>query len=455
MPEQPARRRKGGFARSPESLLVASFAGLIAVGTALLALPAAHRTPIGLLDAFFTATSAVCVTGLTVVDTGTAFSPFGQAIILLLIQVGGIGIMTFAALAFSILGRRLSLRAQAALASSMLQRDVASEFRHLLRRILRFVFLAEAAGAVLLFLAMLPEKGVGHAACSAVFHSVSAFCNAGFSLYRDSLMGFRDNLPVLFATMALIILGGLGYPVVMNLWEKAASRLRGNLAPVRLDLNSKVVLATSAGLIVLGCLALFAIGLPADGAGPGGHLMNALFQSVTARTAGFNTVDTGALPLPSLLLLCLLMFVGGSPGSCAGGVKTTTMAMWLSKLWSLLNGGKWPRLLGRHIPGDITRRASLIIGLAVLWNLLGLFVLLLVESRRSGVGLMDVLFEQISAFGTVGLSTGLTQRLSVAGKLWLAATMFVGRLGPLTLAVLAFPRRNSDIRYPEGRLTIG
>jgi len=443
-------------ARSPESLLVAGFGGLIAVGTVLLSLPWSHRGSVGVLDALFTATSAVCVTGLVVVDTGTDYTAFGQLVILLLIQVGGIGIMSFAALTFQLLGRRLPLNAQAALSNGLLQREEANESRGIFRQILKFALIAEVAGAGLLFVGMFPSRGVAHAAYSAVFHSISAFCNAGFSLYSDSLIGWRENPVVSSTVMALIILGGIGHPVVVDLWQKLwTARKREDARPDRLELNSAVALSTSGALILAGCVLLMLLGLASgDGFSPT-RLWNALFTSVTARTAGFNTVDIGALPLSSLMLIVLLMFIGGSPGSCAGGIKTTTFVLWLAKLWSLLRGGKWPRLFGRHIPGEITRRASMIIGLAVVWNLLGLLLLLATECRSPGVGMHDVLFEQISAFGTVGLSTGLTPKLSTVGKLWIIVTMFAGRLGPLTLAGCVFKRKAPGIRYPEGRIMIG
>jgi trk system potassium uptake protein TrkH len=457
MGESPqARIRRRIAALSPEGLLVSGFASLIVVGTGLLLLPWSHRGDVGVLDALFTSTSAVCVTGLVVVDTGTAYTTAGQIVILLLIQAGGVGVMSFAAMAFRLLGRRLSLRAEAALGSAMLQREVAGEFGRLLRRVLRFVLLAEAAGAVLLYFGLRPVTGAAHAAYSAVFHAVSAFCNAGFSLYADSLAGLRDRPVVVATVMALIVLGGIGHPVVVDLWETlSAPGRRDGRAPRRLALNSKVALATSGVLVLAGFLLLVILGL-----GPGAPsrlegVGDALFQSVTSRTAGFNTVDVGRLPLASLMAIAMLMFVGGSPGSCAGGIKTTTFALWLARLRSLLRGNKQPRILGRHIPGDVTRRASMIIGLAVLWNLAGLLLLLTTEGGTAGVGMHDILFEQVSAFGTVGLSTGLTPRLTAAGKLWIAATMFVGRLGPLTIAVSAFARRTPAIRCPEGRIMIG
>lgn len=456
MREGLTRVRDAIVSRSPEGLLVGSFGGLIALGTLLLFLPWSHNGNVGILDAMFTATSAVCVTGLIVVDTGTDYTAFGQFIILLLIQTGGIGVMSFAGLAFHLLGRRLSLRARAALSSSMLQREMASEFHGIFKRILRFVVIAETVGVVLLFVGMLPSKGVAHAAYSAVFHSISAFCNAGFSLYSDSLIALRRNPLVLSTVMLLIILGGIGHPVVVDVWQRFAPRKKDEEDRLRrLTLNSKVALWTSGILILAGFAVLLVLGLtPAENVWTEA-VFGALFQSVTSRTAGFNTVDIGQLPLAALFLIIMLMFIGGSPGSCAGGIKTTTFALWLAKLRSRLSGNKSPRLFDRHIPGEITRRVSIIMGLAVVWNLAGVLLLLATEGGHAGVGMHDVVFEQVSAFGTVGLSTGLTPKLSVLGQLWIIATMFVGRLGPLTLALWMFMRKAPGVQYPEGRIMIG
>jgi trk system potassium uptake protein TrkH len=456
MSERLARIRGVIADRSPHGFLVGGFAAAIGVGTILLWIPWSHREGVGFLDALFTATSAVCVTGLVVADTGTDYTVFGQIVILLLIQAGGIGVMSFAALASQLLGWRLSLKAQAALSDSVLQRNVASELKTIFRRILRFVLIAETAGAALLFVGMAPIKGTAHAACSAVFHSVSAFCNAGFSLYSDSLIGLRTNPFVIVTVMALIFLGGIGHPVIVDIWRKIETLgKRDARGPRRLTLSSKVALWTSGALIFGGLALLFIFGLtPAERSAPD-KILGALFQSVTARTAGFNTIDIGGLPPASLFLLTLLMFIGGSPGSCAGGIKTTTFALWLAKLWSLLKGEKWPRLFHRHIPGEIARRASMIIGLAAVWNIVGVLLLLATEQGTPGIYVHDVLFEQISAFGTVGLSTGVTPNLSIIGRLWIIATMFMGRLGPLTLAMLMFTRKAPGVRYPEGRIMIG
>jgi trk system potassium uptake protein TrkH len=456
MIDQVARIRDLIANQSPEGLLVGGFSALIALGTGLLVLPWAHHGQVGFLEALFTATSGVCVTGLIVVDTGGDYTVFGQLVILLLIQAGGIGIMSFAAIAYQLLGRRLNLRAQAALSSSMLQREAATEFRNISRRILHFVLLAESVGALLLFVGMLPAKGAADAAYSAVFHAVSAFCNAGFSLYSDSLTAFRGNGVVMTTIMTLIVLGGIGHPVVIDVWQRIRPRPGEEKGSLRkLALSSRVAIWTSGALIAAGFVLLLAFGLTAGETTWPDRVGGALFQSITARTAGFNTVEIGDIELAPLFLLVMLMFIGGSPGSCAGGIKTTTFALWVAKLTSRLRGGKAPLLFDRYIPGEITRRVSTIIGLSVAWNLLGILLLLATEGTRPGVGMQDVVFEQVSAFGTVGLSTGLTPDLGVIGRLWIIVTMFVGRLGPLTLALSMFSRRQTKIHYPEGRIMIG
>lgn len=450
------RFRDVAAGQSPEGLLVAGFGALIFLGAGLLLLPWAHHGQIGPLEALFTATSAVCVTGLIVVDTGGDFTVFGQLVILAMIQAGGIGVMSFAAVAYQLLRRRLNLRAQAALANAMLQREAAAEFRDIFRRILHFVLLAESLGALLLFVGMLPAKRAADAAYSAVFHAVSAFCNAGFSLYSDSLIGFRGNAVVMTTVMALIIMGGIGHPVAIDAWQRIRPRRGSNATSLRkLTLSSRVAIWTSGVLIAAGFALLLASGLTTNETTWTDRVVGALFQSITARTAGFNTVEIGDLGLAPQFLLVILMFIGGSPGSCAGGIKTTTFALWIAKLTSRLRGAKGPRLFGRYIPGEITRRVSTIIGLSMAWNLVGVLLLLATEGTRPEVGMQDVVFEQISAFGTVGLSTGLTPELSVVGRLWIIVTMFVGRLGPLTLALSMFTRRQARIQYPEGRIMIG
>ncbi len=451
-------------AQMPQALLVAGFAGLILVGALLLMLPWAHQAgEVGFVDALFTSTSAVCVTGLIVVDTPKAYTVFGQMVILTLIQMGGLGIMTFAALAYLMLGRRLSLASQAALHDSFFQRDLGVQFKQKFFQILRNTVIIEALGALAIFLTLLLWYGhpPAYALYSGVFHAVSAFCNAGFSIYSDNLMPLRDSAVVMAAVVLLIVLGGLGHMVLQEFWERFKNRVSrsprpsGDGLPLQVSTHSRVVLSVTAALIASGTLGLLVLGLTSHETTWGMKISSALFQSVTARTAGFNTVDVALMPVSSLLLLILLMFIGGSPGSCAGGIKTTTFAISLSDLRAKIRGERQVRLFSRRVPDDTLVRAAILVRLAVLWNLIGVFLLLVTETGRPGIGMHDIIFEQISAFGTVGLSTGLTFKLSAIGKLWITATMFMGRLGPLTLALWVLPVKHVHVGYPEGRVMIG
>ncbi|MBD3345342.1 MAG: ATPase [Chitinivibrionales bacterium] len=433
----------------PEALLISSFGTAITVGTLLLWLPICHRGSVGLLEAFFTATSAVCVTGLIVVDTGTVFSPLGQIIILALIQLGGIGVMTFAALTFQLLGKRLSIAGQAAMTESLVHDELKRGFRLYFTRILYLLGSIELIGAAVLFIGMLSEHSVLFAAYSAIFHSISAFCNAGFSLYSDSLIGFNHNPLIITTITALIIVGGIGHPVIFDFIRVAQSRKNnGKSFWSVLTIHTRIVLVMTLVLLSAGAILLLLTSLPEIGF----NLSASIFQSVTARTAGFNTVEIGLLPQSTLLVLVMLMFIGGSPGSCAGGVKTTTFALWITQLSGRLKGRLDVVIQDRHMPQPLVRRSLTIISLAFLLNAIGIFILSMTES---GASLRDILFEQVSAFGTVGLSTGLTSRLSALGRLWIIATMFIGRIGPLTAVILLLSKRPIDVRYPEGKVMIG
>ena len=452
-------RRLLPYAKMPQTLLIGGFAAVILAGTLLLLLPWSQtKGEAGFVDALFTSTSAVCVTGLTVVDTATVFTVFGQTVIVGLIQIGGLGIMTFAALAYLMLGRRLSLASQAALHDAFFQRDLGMEFKKKFFQILLITAIIELSGILFIFLALLwRQTPIWEALFSAFFHAISAFCNAGFSTYTDNLVGLRDS-PVIMATiMSLIVLGGLGHMVLFEVWHHSKNRvLQANSpGPHPISTHSRVVLRMTLLLLTIGWLGLIIMGMTKDETTWGMKISTALFQSVTARTAGFNTVDMGIMPLASLLLLTLLMFIGGSPGSCAGGVKTTALAISLAEFKAKLKGQDQVVIQERRVPKTILERTMVLIRLSVLWNLLGIFLLLCTETGQPGVGLHDVLFEQISAFGTVGLSTGLTLKLSTFGKLWITATMFVGRLGPLTIAMGMLPATPTHVKYPEGRIMIG
>lgn len=441
----------------PEGALAGTFGLLILAGTVFLALPVGHVDgKVGVLDAFFTATSAVCVTGLVVVDTGSDFTPFGQVVILILIQLGGLGIMTFAALAAQVIGGRLSFRSQAALSDTIYQREAAGALKRHVWRIVAMTFTFEFIGAFVLYAEFRDRPGAQPPLFSAVFHAVSAFCNAGFSLHSDSLTAYRSHGLIMLVIMALIVLGGLGHTVILEALSRAGRRLlRRQARSVNWSLNSRVALGASVALIVGGAALFLILGLEDEEGGWTSRVGSAVFQSVTARTAGFNTVDIGRLPMASLLILVGLMLVGGSPGSCAGGVKTTSLAVWFAYFRSRLTAAKDVAIFGRRLSNDLVARAAVIGGLAISWNVAGCVILAVTESSRGGASFASLWFEQASAFGTVGLSTGMTANLSVVGKLWIIATMFVGRLGPLTAAFLVLPLRPASIRYPEERLMIG
>ncbi len=445
--------------RLPQVIPVVGFLVVILVGSLLLWLPWSHQAhAVGYLNALFTSTSAVCVTGLTTVSTASDYSVAGQVVILILIQIGGLGVMTYAAMAVTLFRRRMSLRARAALHDSLFQNDAARDFKRRFWQIVSVTLALEMIGTLILFLAMLPSTGSGSAAWSAVFHSISAFCNAGFSILPNNLADIRGNHLFMTVIALLIVVGGLGFTVLHEVFVDMIRMLRkrDRLRPKRFSLHTSLVLRMSVLLIVGGAGLTLLFGLTAGESTWGERISAALFQSVSARTAGFNSVDVGALPLASLLAIIGLMFVGGSPASCAGGIKTSTLAVLMARLRSYFSGRENPHLMGRMLSRDVVRSAELLLALATIWNLAGLLVLAQTEAGRTDIGFQNLFFEQISAFGTVGLSTSTTTAgLSTAGKLWIIATMYVGRLGPLALASLALYRRPTRVGLPEGKVMIG
>ncbi|MBX3396372.1 MAG: ATPase [Phycisphaerae bacterium] len=451
------------FQRS-ERMLAFTFAVLILGGTLLLWMPISHGKPVSqsrpglsLIDALFTATSAVCVTGLTVVNTDSDFSRFGQVVILSLIQLGGLGIMTFAALGAQLLGGKMSFRSQSMVADSFFQRNAATTLRRDLKRIVVATLIIEAIGAAVIYLDLLSEPGEAAPAFSAIFHSISAYCNAGFSIYPDSLVQQRVASPAfIYMIMLLIVLGGLGHAVVLETTKRVWNQIRRQpMKPIMWTLNTRIVLYMSAGLILVGTVLLLPLGIYEQSVSWFDAITNAAFQSITCRTAGFNTVDIGALPRTALMVMMVFMFIGGSPASCAGGVKTTSVATWYSQLRAWLRGNTDVTLLGRRLPPSVVARAAMIIGLGVIWCATGTMILTLTESFEQEKDSLDLMFEQVSAFGTVGLSTGVTPHLSSAGKLWITISMFVGRLGPLTAAMVISQRAVTSARYPEEQILVG
>lgn len=445
----------------PAQLLVLSFAAAIGLGTLLLMLPAAAAgARLGFVDALFTATSATCVTGLVVVDTGTGLSRFGQGVVLALIQLGGLGIMTYSSVFLLALGRRISFRGQALLEDT-LGRGERTPVRRLVGHVMLFTLAIEGAGALLLAAAFARTLPPGEALYHGVFHAVSAFCNAGFSLNPDSLMGYRADAPVNITVMGLVVLGGLGFLVLDDAKDAWAHWRAGRV--VRLRLHSKVVLSGTAALTLAGAggIWLFERVNALAGLPWGETALACLFQSVTPRTAGFNTLDYAALSDKTLFLTILLMFVGASPGSCGGGIKITTAALLGALFRARLLGRRRVSLFRRTVPDATVARAVTIAVASFAFATAAIFLLLAAElgpvpHGASGGAFLEYFFEVVSAFGTVGLSTGTTPTLSTAGRLLVTAAMFAGRLGPLTLAVALGMRGERDrLWYAEENLMVG
>jgi trk system potassium uptake protein TrkH len=440
----------------PEGFLIATFAGLILTVAVLLSLPIAHAgARVSPLNALFTSTSAACVTGLIVVDTARDYSRFGQTVILVLIQFGGLGIMTFTALALQVMGRRLSFRSQVALHDVFYQRSAAQTFRRNLRWIIGITLMFESLGAAAIAWSLREGQTWSDAAYLGIFHSISAFCNAGFSVFSENLMDPSANVVLVVTVAVLIVLGGLRYTVILEALNRFWAAMRGWERPATWSLHSRVVVRTSALLIVGGGVMLLLGGLDETGQTWYARAGQALFQSITARTAGFNTINIGALPLASLLILIGLMYVGGSPGSCAGGVKTTSLAVWVARLRARLRHEEDVTLGDRRVSVDLVRRTGLLVGVATTFNLMGVLLLSATEPIGERWHLEHLVFEQISAFATVGLSTGITPHLTAAGKLWIIFSMFVGRLGPLTIAMMVIEHKPAAVRLPEERIMIG
>lgn len=441
-----------GFYRNPARLIVVSFAALVLIGTVLLTFPAAAAgpRPIAPLDALFTATSATCVTGLIVLDTPSAFSPFGHGVILALIQVGGLGIMVLSTFGALLLGGTLGLRGERALTAVLDLQAVSTAYR-LTRFIVLSTLAVEAVGAAGLTLCFLAAGlDPGAAIWRGVFHAISAFCNAGFALQTDSVVMFQSNPAALLLVAALIVLGGLGFAVLAAIWW----RMR-RPDPGPMSVQVKTVLGASAVLIVLGTVAYAAVEWQRSLAdlSVADRLLNALFQSITLRTAGFNSVSFEQLAPATVLGMIAWMFIGAAPGSTGGGVKVTTVVVLLAAIRSIVRGGGPVHLFDREVPNDIVLRSLAITVIAAVLVGAGLFLLLLFEP----LPLDDLAFEVVSAFGTVGLTIGATERLGPVGKLIIIAVMFVGRTGPLTLALLlgTGAARSPAVRHPQSRLMVG
>jgi potassium uptake TrkH family protein len=453
---------------NPAQLFVLSFLIIIIFGSFLLMLPMATVTNISLIDALFTSTSAVCVTGLIVVDTGSFFTEFGQIIIAILIQVGGLGIMTFASY-FSYFFRGGSSYENQLALRDITNAEKISEVFSVLKKIILITFLIEGIGAVLIYntLDSSAIPSLYERVFFSAFHAISGFCNAGFSTLPNSFYesAFQFNYPLHLIIAFLIIIGGLGFPIVFNLFKylksffltalrfifrkkylKTTSRL--------INVNTRIVLITSLLLTVFGTIAFFILEYYNTLADHSyfGKVVTAFFGSVTTRTAGFNTVDTGALNLHTILIVMFLMWVGASPASTGGGIKTSTLAVAILNTLSIVKGRNRLELFNREIPRSSVERAYAIIVLSIFVITISV---VLISFFDSNIGLLNITFECISAYSTVGLSRGITSDLSITSKLVLIFTMFIGRVSMLTLLIALYKRVSSGIyRLPTENILI-
>ena len=436
---------------SPVKTIILFFIALILLGTLLLSLPFAKQdgAPFSPLTCLFTATSAVCVTGLSVVNIGTYFSFFGQLVILFLLQIGGLGYMLVSTGLGLLLGK-LALKDRKIMQELF---DISSfnELFKLLKRAVLIVLGMEFAGAVILTAGFMKEFPLAQSIYYGIFHAVSAFCNAGFSPFANSLENFTENAVILYTVVALVVLGGLGFFVLIDVIDK----FRGK--NVRLTFHSKVILWMTAGLILFGVVT-FCFGQFMQFAKEQNSLSyivnNSLFQAISSRTAGFNSLSMANVTTFTAFAIIMLMFVGGGPGSTAGGIKITTLALVFVFIRSVLKGNGSYVLAKKNIDVDLVRKALLVFILMTIFMTFFVLLMLYVEPDKDT---LKVIFEAVSGFCTVGLSLGITSQLSVAGKIFLIIAMFVGRIGAITILVYLLNRKpvQNNIKYPDGKILIG
>ncbi|MBO8164439.1 MAG: Trk family potassium uptake protein [Brevibacillus sp.] len=445
-------REKIGFTFNPPQVLVIGFAVIIVIGAVLLRLPIATQDGQGLawLDAFFTATSATCVTGLVVVDTGTTFSLFGQLVILSLIQVGGLGFMTFATLYALVIGKRVSLKERLLLQESLNQVSIEGVVR-LVKLLIVFTAIIELAGGLLLAVRFSYDMPLAQAIYYGLFHSISNFNNAGFDLMGEfrSFTAYVDDPLINIVLYLLIVSGGLGFIVMAELYDYRFRR--------RLSMHTKVVLTTTASLLALGTVVIFLLEYhnpkTLQPLSMSGKLLASLYQSVTPRTAGSNTLNIADMHHSTIFFIMFLMFIGASPGSTGGGIKTTTFATLMGAVWSQVKGREDVVFFRQRIMPHMVAKSLTVIVSSLFLLAVTTMVLTITEGQKD---FLMILFEATSATSTVGLSLGLTPELTPWGRMMLIVTMFAGRVGPLTIAfALAQRKRKEYFRYPQGKIMIG
>lgn len=438
-------------------IMVLGFASIIFIGAFLLNLPISSKSgeSIGFLNALFTATSAVCVTGLVVVDTATYWNSFGQFVIITLIQIGGLGFMAITTMFAIIIRKRINLKERLLIQESLNQGDLSGLVK-LTRYILITTFTIEGIGALLLSTVFIPQFGVTKGIWYSIFHAISAFCNAGFDLMGNvsgefsSITYYSENILFIGTISLLIILGGLGFPVILDIIKSRKFN--------KLNIHSKVVIISSISLIFIGTVFILFL----EYTNPNtlgelnvkGTLLGSIFQSITARTAGFNSIDLTLMRESTLFLMIMLMFVGASPASTGGGIKTTTIATLILSVRALILEKEDVEIYDRRLANGVVRKSLGIFMIGVCVVVLGTFIISITEPQFT---LLESGFEVVSAFATVGLSIGGSPTLSVPGKIFIILFMFMGRVGSLTIfmALMSRVKKKSLIRYPEGRIIVG
>lgn len=446
-------RKINDIKKNPYLVFFFGFAIVIFIGAILLSFPFASQNgqSVGFINALFTATSATCVTGLVVVNTATHWTVYGKVIIIILIQIGGLGVMTMTAMISFFLGKRISLKTRILIMEERNADELQGVVR-LTKNILFFTFGVELVGALLFSLVFIKDYGVAKGIGYSIFHAISSFCNAGFDLIGNSMINYVDNPIITLAVCGLVVIGGIGYFVFWDIYASKNFHM--------LTLHSKLVLIITAVLLVGGTLAMYA--LEHNNPGTMGNLdmsgkINAsIFQAVNPRTAGYNSVPLENLRMATVVITVLLMFIGGSPASTAGGIKTTTLAVLIVSFYNMLRGKRDFEIFERRILPDTTLKAAAILMISLMLIIV-VSIILAITEEATGYDYLDILYETVSAFATVGLTRGLTPFLSNGGKFILSLLMFIGRVGPMTVAY-AFLMQNKNIgnyMYPEGKIIIG
>ncbi|MCY6958711.1 TrkH family potassium uptake protein [Clostridium sp. ZC22-4] len=435
---------------SPVQILAIGFAIVILIGAILLSLPIASKNGINtpFIDCIFTSTSAVCVTGLTTLNTAEHWTYFGKTVIICLIQIGGLGFMSFATLLALILGKRITLKERLVMQEAMNSFSLQGLVK-LAKYILIFTFSVEGAGALLMSTKFVPEYGFLKGLYFSIFHSISAFCNAGFDLTGNSLVPYFNNSVIILTIAALVIIGGLGFSVWAEIYNYKGIK--------KLSLHAKLVISATIVLILVGWILMFLFEVNNPGTikdfSIKDKLLSSFFASVTPRTAGFNSISTADMTPAGKGLTILLMFIGGSPGSTAGGIKTATAGLLLMTVISVIKGREDTEIFKRTLSKELVYRAFVITTIAFGVVVTGSMILSVTEP---GASLEHIIYETTSAFATVGLTLGFTPKLSFIGKIVIALTMYIGRVGPLTLILaLANKKKGSSIKYPEGKILVG